>query len=62
MAKKKEVIEGCRNCKFIFTLNRQDIPMITGQEHPKNYFCRRFPPASEGIIQVAPSGWCGEYK
>lgn len=62
MAKKEKKIEECRGCKFIFTRNRQDIPMAPGGEHLKNYFCRRYPPTEAGIIQVAPSGWCGEYK
>ncbi len=62
MAKKEKKIEECRGCKFVSTINRSDIPMISGTDHPKNYFCRRFPPTPDGIIQVAPSGWCGEYK
>lgn len=62
MAKKKEQEkEECKVCYFVLEKNKENYPMGVQIVAP-NYFCRRYPPTEPGIIQVAPSGWCGEYK
>ena len=57
----EKVKEECKVCKFVFAKNKENLSM--GQHAvSQNYFCRRYPPTEQGIIQVAANGWCGEYK
>lgn len=62
MTKKEEIIEECAGCRFVLSKNREYLPLTIGTDRPQNYYCRRNPPSEAGIIQVSPTGWCGEFK
>ena len=61
MTAKKIIVGECKNCVFVLSKHKEYVPMVIGQDAPKNYYCRRYPPSDAGIIQVSPAGWCGEY-
>jgi len=65
----------CMNCYYVFDEEIEANPQWEsmtdedGHTWPVREFygslspvCRRFPPHVNGLVSVAPDGWCGEWR